>query len=413
MVKDFLQKQKLKSKLIQAFRSGEMYLTYKKDKTLYYIMPKIHSVGFDNDNEKITYVFSIPLGLDPKEVLKKEWLFKQQFGKNIELEQENKRFTLTIRAKKLPKEVLWNFEQFEHSLKDKLLPIVCGIDLNGDLLVYDMVKHPHLLISGRTGSGKSTQLRSILSTLIKDKSPEELHLYMADLKLAEFQFYRNVEHVKKLCINKKEIKKMLSKLLNELEKRQELLVEHEVTHVKDLPNKLPYIIICIDEVATLKKDDAVMDILEEISNRGRALGIYLILSILRPDREILDGKLKNNLNVVMGFRCKDAINARVIGTVGAEKLTNKGRFLIDIETMEGLPEIQAPLLEEDELKKILKEYKVENSETMTSQAISWDFLNPNKSKKENVTPEVVAEDKTESKKDEIKFGLLGDDDREE
>ena len=370
-------------------------------------MPKIHYVNLDKENNKLVYVFSIPLGLDPKEVMKKDWLFKQQFGKNIELEQENKQFTLTVRSKKIPKKVIWNFKKFETVTQDKILPVICGVDLNGDLIAYDMVKHPHLLISGRTGSGKSTQLRSILTALISAISSDELHLYMADLKLAEFQFYRNVEHVKKLCINKSEIKKMLTKLMNELERRQKLLVEHEVTHVKDLPNKLPYIIICIDEVATLKKDDAIMDDLEEISNRGRALGLYLILSILRPDREILDGKLKNNLNVVMGFRCKDLINARVIGTPGAEKLTNKGRFLIDIETIEGLPEIQAPLLEEVELKKILKGYKVERKEAEESNnVITWNFLNGDKDK---VVKSITVTEEPSQDKNKIKIGLLGDD----
>ena len=407
MLKQYFLNQKLKGKLIQTFRSGEMYLTYKKDKTTHYIMPKIQYVNLDKVNNKLVYVFSIPLGLDPKEVMKKDWLFKQQFGKNIELEQENKQFTLTVRSKKLPEKVMWNFKKFEVASENKILPVICGVDLNGELIAYDMVKYPHLLISGRTGSGKSTQLRSILTYLISAKAPDELHLYMADLKLAEFAFYRNVEHVKKLCTNKKEIKKMLTKLMTELESRQKLLVEHEVTHVKDLPNKLPYIIICIDEVATLKKDDVIMDDLEEISNRGRALGLYLVLSILRPDREILDGKLKNNLNVVMGFRCKDLINARVIGTPGAEKLTNKGRFLIDIETMEGLAEIQAPLLEEEELKRILKGFKVERKETEESHnVITWNFLNVDKDK---VVKNTHATEEPSQDKNKIKIGLLGDD----
>jgi S-DNA-T family DNA segregation ATPase FtsK/SpoIIIE len=100
-----------------------------------------------------------------------------------------------------------------------------------------------------------------------------------------------------------------------------------------------------------------MELVEEISAIGRALGVFLILSMQRPDRKVLDGKLKNNLTVRMGFKCADLINSRIIGTPGSEKLKGKGRMLITLPIFSELKEIQAPFLTLDKAKEILKTYK--------------------------------------------------------
>jgi S-DNA-T family DNA segregation ATPase FtsK/SpoIIIE len=83
---------------------------------------------------------------------------------------------------KLPKELTYKYNAISHALEGYEMPIVCGIDSSGKWIVYDAVTAPNCLISGEPGAGKSTECRSILTTLIQYKTPEELHMYLGDLK---------------------------------------------------------------------------------------------------------------------------------------------------------------------------------------------------------------------------------------
>ncbi|WP_419880439.1 FtsK/SpoIIIE domain-containing protein [Peribacillus sp. B-H-3] len=129
------------------------------------------------------------------------------------------------------------------------LPIVCGVDTNGGTVVYDKVEHPHLLIAVETGSGKSTQLRSVLTSLITTLRSERLKLYLCDLKRSEFRIFRRVEHVECVLVSPSETLPILQHLRNELTKRGDLLDTHELSHIDDLPDRPPYIILYIDGAA--------------------------------------------------------------------------------------------------------------------------------------------------------------------
>ncbi|MBK5482986.1 DNA translocase FtsK [Peribacillus sp. TH16] len=356
-MKMWLAKQKAKAELLKAFRNGEIGNHYSYSSNSGLIYPKIHSVQFDNKKKTLMYVFTLPTGMDPKEVMKKEYCFKQVFGERIELKGDIKKFTLTVFTAPIPNLVRYKAERFVEQAKNAKLPIVCGVDMNGQNVVYDMVEHPHLLIAGETGSGKSTQLRSILTSLITMIDPKRLQLFLCDLKRSEFHLFRRIEHVEAVLVSPVDMLPMLIHLREETTKRGDLLDAHEVAHIDDLPDPPPYIILCIDEVALLKKEKKIMDIIEEISAIGRALGIYLILSMQRPDAKLLEGALKNNLTVRMGFKCADLINARIIGTPGSEKIKQDGRMLLKLQGQDELKEIQAPYLVVKEAKKILESHK--------------------------------------------------------
>ena len=159
--------------------------------------------------------------------------------------------------------------------KGKSSPIITGMDLNGEIEVYDMVKNPHLLNAGETGSGKSTQLRSVLSTLIQALPPDRLELYLCDLKRSEFHVFRHIEHVRGLFVSTREMVPMLQYLQKEMRRRGDILDHHEVSHIDDLKEPLAYIFLCIDEVALLQSEKKIMELVEEISAIGRALGVFL------------------------------------------------------------------------------------------------------------------------------------------
>lgn len=357
MLKEWIDKQRAKGILQTVFKNGDIGISYSYGKTTGKIYPKIHSVKFDRENKCLVYVFTLPIGLDPKELKKKLYCFQQVFGKNIELDGDIKRFELTVHTTVLPDVLHYKYEYYSPHFRGMSLPIITGMDVNGEIIAYDMVKYPHLLIAGETGSGKSTQLRSVLSSLIKTVPPNRLELYLCDLKRSEFHIFRHVEHVRGLFVTPNEMMPMLKYLQKEMKRRGDLLDQYEVAHIDDLPEPPPYILLCIDEVALLQDETKLMKLVEEISAIGRSLGVFLILSMQRPDSKVLDGKLKNNLTVRMGFKCADLINSRIIGTPGSEKLKKEGRMLLKLPTFSELKEIQAPYLAIDKAKKFLERYK--------------------------------------------------------
>lgn len=356
-MKMWLAKQRAKAELVKAFRNGAIGNRYSYGSNSGLVYPKILSVNISRKEKSLTYVFSIPTGMDPKEIKKKEYCFMQVFGEKIEIKGDAKVFTLKVYVGNGSSLIRYDADLFREQANKMRLPIVCGADMNGANVLYDMVDHPHLLIAGETGSGKSTQLRSILSSLIQFKKPDHLQMYLCDLKRSEFHIFRRVEHVQSVLVSPVDMAAMLAYLSDELKKRGDLLDAHELSHIDDLPVPPPYIVLCIDEVALLRKEKAIMAIVEDISAIGRALGIFLILSMQRPDSKLLEGALKNNLTVRMGFKCADLINARIIGTPGSEKLKENGRMLLKLQGQDGLKEIQAPYLALDEVKIILESHK--------------------------------------------------------
>lgn len=355
MIKQWLNKQRAKGELLKVFRTAEIGIPHGSGDKKLFRHPKVNDVRFNFEQKTLTYVFTIPTGFDPKLIQKKRYVFEQVFSRNIELKGDLKTFTLTVFATYFPSEVTYNYESMD--LKGKL-PIPVGVDSHGRFFSYDMTENPHLLIAGETGSGKSTQLRSILATLIQVKKPTEVEFYLGDLKRSEFHIFRNVQNVKATAVSSTELSRILKHIRAEITRRGDLLDEFEVAHVDDLKMKLPYIVLAIDEVALLKGDKENMTILEEISAVGRALGVFLIMSMQRPDAKILDGKLKVNLTVRMAFRSADGINSRIIiDKQGAEKLEGNGRMLLKIQSEKELKEMQAPYLTIEGAKKILERYK--------------------------------------------------------
>lgn len=316
------------------------------------ILPDIKRVGVYADRAQI--IFALPNGVNPNDVMSKLWLFKQGFGNKVELSGDCKTFNLEVYQMDLAK-FDYNLEEIKEAVKGYKLPIIAGKTRKG-YIVYDMTEHPHLLIAGETGSGKSVQLRSIITTLIVCAG-NELELYCADLKRSEFHLFRGIAET--VDVEKVKLEATLLKIKKELVKRGRLLDKEGVANIMDLPTtKRPkFVVLVIDEVAMLKKDTSIMSEIEDISAIGRALGVFLILSMQRPDAQVLDGKLKNNLTVRMGFRHRDAINSRI--TLDSDDAAHinkndKGRNILAIDQMY---QVQAPYLDLEKAKEILAPYK--------------------------------------------------------
>lgn len=367
----WLAKQREKARLVYAFRVGDICTKRKVgDGKTIHTFPTIHSVKFFN--ERTEFVFTLPNGVDPKGFKQKSYVFRQVFGRSTQVKGDLKRYVMNVYKRTIADKFNYNFNAL--SLDGLDIPILAGQDIRGDIVTYDMVESPHLLVAGETGSGKSTQLRSILTTLIQAKEPDQLRLLLGDLKRSEFHIFKNVSHVDEVCTTADDLSSQLDHVNQELDERGQILDRHEKTHMSQIQgaDSRPDMIVCIDEVAMLKKEKRIMSAVEDISAIGRALGVYLILSMQRPDKDVLDGKLKNNLTVRMAFRHADAINSRItIGESGAEKLPSKpgGRMLFKNE---GITEIQGPLLDDDKARKMLDPYRIkrENHDKSTEAAQS-------------------------------------------
>ncbi|EEL96378.1 hypothetical protein IKK_05663 [Bacillus mycoides] len=129
----------------------------------------------------------------------------------------------------------------------------------------------------------------------------------------------------------------------------------------NLDNQKPYILLAIDEVAMLKDEKECMSIIEKVSAIGRSLGVFLMLSMQRPDAKVLDGKLKINLTVRIGFRCDSALNSNIMGTPGSEHLEQSGQMILK---RNGLKKVQAPYLELSKAKRIVEPYRMQKKERM-------------------------------------------------
>ncbi|MED3036019.1 cell division protein FtsK [Bacillus thuringiensis] len=361
LFKEWLHKQNLKNQLIEVFRKTGLFVDHQTRGGKVPIYPKIHSVSSTQDS--VQYTFTIPNGLDPKTIEKKWFCFQQILGRNVAIEGDIKKFILNVfHSDAGLKPYNYRFKQWQPLLKQHRLPVVVGRDQFGNMIVYDMIDSntPHLLIAGETGSGKSSMVRVVLSTLIQYMSPDKLHLYLGDLKNSEFHFLRRVKHVKEVCMEEIEMKIMLQKVWKEIRERRKLMEEYEVDHIDEYnkmnPDKQkPYILLAIDEVAMLQDEKESMTNVEKISAVGRALGVFLMLSMQRPDAKVLDGKLKLNMTVRTGFKCADAINSNIIGTPGSEHLEQSGQMILKLN---GLKKVQAPFLELSKAKQIVEPYRV-------------------------------------------------------
>ncbi|MEH7548237.1 FtsK/SpoIIIE domain-containing protein [Neobacillus vireti] len=349
----------MKSKMKNCFRSANLYFTSKLgDKTIY-IYPKVHAI-VKKDEENCTEVtFTLMNGLDPSEVKKKLFVFQQFFGRSIDLKGDLKKYTLFIYHTTLSTNLIYKYDTLKPYLEGIKFPIVTGQKKNGRYLVLDALELPHVIIQGVSGSGKSSAIRVILTTLIKTLRPEQLDIYCIDGKKAEFQLFKKVEHVKRVVHSNKHAKEILNKICGIMKDREDLQETFDVPHIDDLPeeHKQKYILIAIDEMYEYMDDPEIQKPIITIASKGRSVGIILLLSAQRMDADVIDTKARANFNIRMSFRAVDRVNARLLGTDGAEKIKmeHQGRFILNSGNME---ELQSPHLEYKKAKKLLNPFIV-------------------------------------------------------
>jgi S-DNA-T family DNA segregation ATPase FtsK/SpoIIIE len=342
-------------RLVKAFRLADLAIkhTTVNGKTIRKF-PTIHSVKFFD--ERTEFVFTVPNGLDPKNVRKQSYVFRQVFGRSTELRGDLKRFVLNVYSRSLSPEIAYSYDDIAPVINGMKLPIVCGKNLRNEYVAYDMVgeNRANILIAGEPGAGKSTQLRQILCTLIQTLRPHQLRLHLADLKRSEFGLFRGISHVAGVYVDEDHLLDDLTQLRQEIERRGDLLDRAGKTHIDHLRVRLPYIVVCIDEYSMVHDNADIESMIQKIGSLGRALGMYLIISMQRPSHDLLATKIRSLLSTRMGFRVAERTDAKMMGTPGAEDIKQAGRLICRIEQAE---ELQAPFLSEDKARRLLAPYR--------------------------------------------------------
>ncbi len=243
-----------------------------------------------------------------------------------------------------------------------MLYIPIGKDITGAPYFSDIGEMPHLLVAGVTGSGKSVFLNSLITSILYKATPSDVRFIMIDPKRIELSIYNGIPHLLFPAITESEDAVKILKRAEELmEVRYRELSRVGVGDInaynKKVRDKLPYILIIVDELADLllQKGREVERVLIRLAQKARAVGIHLVLATQRPSVDVITGLIKANFPSRIAFQVPSRNDAKTImDTIGAEKLLGKGDMLF-MPPKGGAPiRLHGPYISTDETEKIVK-----------------------------------------------------------
>ena len=255
-------------------------------------------------------------------------------------------------------------EQFKDSKSP--LTIALGLTIEGLPLITNIQKMPHGLIAGATGSGKSVCINTILISLLYKASHEDVKFLLIDPKMVELAPYNGIPHlVAPVITDVKAATAALKWAVNEMEERYERFVQegvrdierynHKVIKQNRPAEKMPFIVIVIDELADLMMSSPqdVEDAISRIAQKARACGIHLILATQRPSVDVITGLIKANIPTRIAFSVSSQVDSRtIIDSSGAEKLLGRGDMLF-VENGAGKSvRLQGPFVSDDEIERV-------------------------------------------------------------
>ena len=281
------------------------------------------------------------------------------------------------------------------------IPLALGKDVYGKPIVADLAEMPHMLIAGATGSGKSVCINSIVASLLFRFSPEELRFVMIDPKVVELQIYNGLPHLAAPVVHDpKKVILALKWVVNEMEKRYQIFakvgarnisgfnsrpkkkpvkqdqaelpldesgegfaveMDEEVSVPREddieIPDKLSYIVVIIDELADLMlmAKNEVEGCIARITQMARAAGIHCIVATQRPSVDVITGVIKANIPARIAFQVAAKVDSRtILDAMGADKLLGKGDMLFLPPGTANLRRAQGCLVTDDEINRIVE-----------------------------------------------------------
>jgi len=248
---------------------------------------------------------------------------------------------------------------------ESLLLFPVGRLITGEPFYADLALMPHILIAGTTGSGKSVFIHSILISLLMKNTPEVLNFILVDPKRIELVRYENLPHLlMDPILDVKKVVPVMNWVIDEMERRYKEFQNYRVRDI-DAYNKLqiqkkkkimPRIIFVIDEMADLmiKQGNLIESAIVRLAQMARATGIHLVLATQRPSVNVVTGLIKANIPNRICFKVASQVDSRtVLDYSGAEKLIGAGDMLFISNIFGGMKRIQAPLVTEKEIERIV------------------------------------------------------------
>ncbi len=260
------------------------------------------------------------------------------------------------------------------------IPVFLGKDVAGNPMVVDLATLPHLLIAGRTGTGKSVCLNSIIVSILMTRRPDEVRTLLIDPKMVELSPYKNIPHLMHPVVtDMRKAEAILGWAVEKMEERYQLLARAGVRHIgvynqlgeeelreriqpaddeewAQIPTHMPYIVIVADEMA-----DHMMTAAKELeghiirkAQQSRAVGIHLVLATQKPTVDVITGLIKSNLPARICFQVASRVDSRVVlDEMGADKLLGNGDMLFLWPGTSTLIRGQGTYLSDDEINRVI------------------------------------------------------------
>jgi S-DNA-T family DNA segregation ATPase FtsK/SpoIIIE len=260
------------------------------------------------------------------------------------------------------------------------IPIYLGKDVAGNPMVADLASLPHLLIAGRTGTGKSVCLNTIIVSMLMSRRPDEVRMLLIDPKMVELSPYKTLPHLMHPVVtDMKKAEAILAWAVEKMEERYALLARAGVRHIsgynqlgeeelmerlqpendeerKNIPTHLPYIVIVADEMADLMMTAAkeVETHIIRLAQKSRAVGIHLVLATQKPTVDVITGLIKSNLPARIAFQVASRTDSRVVlDEMGADKLLGNGDMLFLWPGTSTLIRGQGTYVTDDEINRVV------------------------------------------------------------
>jgi S-DNA-T family DNA segregation ATPase FtsK/SpoIIIE len=271
-------------------------------------------------------------------------------------------------------------EETQAKSRTMKIPIYLGKDVAGNPMVVDMASMPHLLIAGRTGTGKSVCLNSIIVSMLMTRRPDEVRMLMIDPKMVELTPYKSLPHLMHPVVtDMKKAEAILAWAVEKMEERYALLAKVGVRHLTQynalgrdelikrinpasdeeaaaIPTTMPFIVMIADEIA-----DMMMTAGKEIeahiirlAQKSRAVGIHLILATQKPTVDVITGLIKSNLPARIAFQVASRTDSRVVlDECGADKLLGNGDMLFLSPGTSQILRGQGTFVSDDEINRVM------------------------------------------------------------
>ncbi len=300
-------------------------------------------------------------------------------------------------------------QRFEKLAEKAPLPVVLGRDIVGAPFYADLASMPHVIVAGATGAGKSVGLNVMLSSLLFKRTPDELRLLMIDPKVVELAPFDGIPHMLlPVVTDMKQAATALRWAVDEMERRYQLFANAGTKNITtyngwvakvasgelpppkieeveaidangqtvlvpaakegfdghNLPQKLPYIVIVVDEFADLmmQQGKEVEVSVARLAQKARAAGMHVVLATQRPSVDVITGMIKANFPSRIGFRVAQKVDSRtILDEQGAELLLGRGDMLVKMNGANDTQRVQCPFVSEEEVSLLTDHLRAQGS----------------------------------------------------